>query len=249
MLTPTAVEGARCAYPNTTLVLLSYDERAALERLLPLLPRDCFTRVVAVDGGSTDGTLELYHQYGIESVVQSQRGRGRAFQLAHRIVDTEHMLFFSTDGNEDPADLARIAAALDEGHDMVVAGRYVLPGSYCDCSDDPLRIRKYGAIALGWLVQRLFGGPVWDSINGFRGFSRAALDRLELDADGHDVELQSTIRAALLGLSVVEIPTREQPRLGGERKVTASTARLICSMTRRLVLELARRRRGQPCAR
>lgn len=249
MSSPIATVPVSPTFPDTTLVLLSYDERPALERLLPRLPRQCFARILAIDPGSTDGTLELYRQHGIEYVLQPQPGRGRAFQLAAQVVDTDRVVFFSADGNEDPNDLERLASALEQGYDMVVAGRYVLPGAFCDCSDDPLRIRKYGAVALGWLVQRLFGGTVWDSINGFRGFSRAALQRLALDAPGHDVELQSTIRGAAMGLHVLEIPTREQPRLGGERKATAGTLRLIWSMTRRLAAELSRGgRTSAPCA-
>lgn len=243
MSTIGSVETARFPFPHTTLVLLSYDERPALERLLPRLPRHCFARIVAIDAGSTDGTLDLYRANGIECVLQPEPGRGRAFQLAQHVVDTPRVVFFSADGNEDPADLERVAAALENGYDMVVAGRYMLAGAYCDVSDDPLRIRKYGAVALGWLVQRLFGGRVWDSINGYRGFSLDALERLRLDAAGHDVELQSTIRGAALGLRVLEVPTREQSRLGGERKVTAGTRRLIWSMARRVVLELAAARR------
>lgn len=87
-------------------------------------------------------------------------------------------------------------------------------------------------------MQRLFGGRVWDAINGYRGFALAALERLHLDAAGHDVELQSTIRAARLGMDVLELPTREQPRLGGTRKATAGTLRLIRTMCRRVLLEI-----------
>lgn len=227
-----------CRHPDATLVLLSYDERDALQRLLPRIPRDRFARVIAIDGGSRDGTLDLYRAHGIECIVQPQRGRGRAFQLARDVVETAQVVFLSADGNEDPADLDRMAAELANGCDMVVAGRYRLPGAHCDVSDDPLRIRKYGAVALGWIVRQLFGGHVRDAVNGYRGFARPALDRLALDAAGHDVELQSTIRCARLHLRVVEIPTREQPRLAGSRKASAGTLRLVWTMVRRVAIEL-----------
>ena len=67
---------------------------------------------------------------------------------------------------------------------------------------------------------------MWDSTNGFRGYRVAALKRLRLDAAGHDIEFQSTVRAAKLGLRICELPTREHERLGGTRKLTAGTFRL-----------------------
>ena len=39
------------------MALLSYDEREALERLLPMIPLARFDTVLAIDPGSTDGTL------------------------------------------------------------------------------------------------------------------------------------------------------------------------------------------------
>lgn len=229
---------------TTTLVLLSYDERDALARLLPLLPRHLFDRVLAIDPGSTDGTLELYAESGIEVVRQSRPGRGVAFRLAAEIVDTQRIVFLSTDGNEDPRDLPRMLAHLDDGYDLVIGGRFLLPGAASDDSDDPLRIRKWGNVACGGLVRLLWGSGVWDPINGYRAFRVAALRRLQLDAPLHEVELQSTIRAAKLGLRIKEFPTRELPRLGGERKQSAATWTLVRRLSWFLLREIALGRRS-----
>lgn len=211
---------------SATLVLLSLNEREALERLMPSIPGSLFTRVVAVDGGSTDGTLDLYRDAGIEVVTQKRPGRGAAFLESRDFVDTELVVFFSVDGNEDPGDLPRILELLRAGHDQVVAGRFVHRGSVTDTSDDPLRLRKTGATLFGVLARVLFGTGVWDATNGYRGFRVAAMKLLHLDARGHDIEYQATIRAAKLEMKITEIPTRELPRLGGWRKKTAGTLAL-----------------------
>ena len=224
---------------TATLVLLSFDEREALGKLLPAIPRSLFHRVLAIDPGSSDGTLDLYREAGIEVAIQEKRGRGRAFALASRLVGTEYVVFFSTDGNEDPGDLPRMLEVLRGGCDQAVAGRYVLPGSSSDDSDDPLLVRRLGATALGLLARLFFGSRVWDAVNGFRGFRVEALRRMRLDATGHDVEYQATIRAARLGLRTVEFPTRELVRLGGLRKPTAGTFALARSTVGRLLRELA----------
>lgn len=210
--------------PETTaLVLLSFDEREALERLLPRIPLAGFDRVLAIDPGSTDGTLELYRRHGVPVHIQPARGRGRAFQLAERVAGTDRIVFLSADGNEDPADLPRMLRHLDAGYDLVIAGRFILPGAGSDDSDDPLRVRKLGNLVYSLLVRLCWRSGVWDAINGYRALRVDAMRRMRLDAPLHEIELQSTIRAAKLGLRIAEFPTREQPRLGGTRKASAAT--------------------------
>jgi dolichol-phosphate mannosyltransferase len=223
---------------SASLVLLSFDERHALERLLPRLPLSLFERVVAIDPGSTDGTLDIYRAAGIPVLLQARRGRGEAFRLAAEALDTELLVFLSTDGNEDPGDLPEILSRLRAGADLVVAGRFVRRGARTDTSDDPLRLRKAGAITFGLLARLLWRTGCWDGTNGYRGFRVAALRRLALDASGHDIEYQSTIRAAKLEMSRVEIATRELPRLGGKRKVSAGTWALGWCTLRCLLREL-----------
>jgi dolichol-phosphate hexosyltransferase len=207
-------------------VLLSLNEREALERLIPLIPRHLFDVVLAIDPGSTDGTLELYSAHGIPYLLQDAPGRGSAFLFAQDNVHTERVVFFSTDGNEDPRDLPTMLKYLDEGYDMVIGGRFVLPGAECDDSDDPVRIRKFGAILYGLIVRAIWRSAVWDATNGYRGFRLEAMRSLKLDTPHNEIELQSTIRAAKLGLRFREFPTRELRRLGGTRKPTANTLTL-----------------------
>ena len=207
----------------TTLVLLSYNEREALEKLLPQIALALFDRVLAIDPGSTDGTLDVYEAHGIPYVLQTARGRGHAFLQAQSLVETERVVYFSTDGNEDPADLPRILRHLDEGYDLVIAGRFGLPGACSDDSDDPFRIRHYGSMAYSRVVHVIWGSGVWDACNGYRGFRVASMKAMKLDAPLHEIELQSTIRATKLGMRVKEFPTKELPRLGGSSKPTART--------------------------
>jgi dolichol-phosphate mannosyltransferase len=208
-----------------------------------MLPRQLFARIVAIDPGSTDGTLDVYAENGIDVVLQKLRGRGNAFLLAASIVDTERVVFLSADGNEDPRDLPRMIQYLDAGYDLVIGGRFVLDGSASDNSDDPLRIRKWGNIACSGLVRLLWRSGVWDAINGYRAFQVDSLRRLHLDAPFHEVELQSTIRAAKLGMRIKEFATQELPRLGGERKETAATSTLARRLSWFVLRELVLGRR------
>jgi len=87
-----------------------------------------FDRLIAVDGGSTDGTLEILRAFGIEVMTQSRPGRGAACIEAIETHEAEAYLFFSPDGNEDPADLAKFRPHLLEEADLVIASR-MMPGA------------------------------------------------------------------------------------------------------------------------
>ena len=117
---------------STTLILLSYNEREALGKLMPLIPFTLFDAVLAIDAGSTDGTLDIYEAHAIPYVLQEVLGRGNAFLMAQDRVQTARIVFFSTDGNEDPNDLPTMLRYLDEGYDLVIGGRFILTGSSSD---------------------------------------------------------------------------------------------------------------------
>lgn len=211
---------------RNSLVILVWDEIEAATKLYPLIPFDAVDEAVVVDAGSTDGTVEFFEGKGLKVVHQKEKGRGRAFLEGLNHTSGENIIFFSGDGNEDPKDIPKVVKYLDEGYNMVIGGRFLLEGAKSDDSDDILRIRKWGNIAFSTLVRFVWGGNIMDAINGFRGYKREVMEKMCLNAPGHEIEFQSTIRAAKLGLKIKEFPTIELKRLGGDRKVTAKTSTL-----------------------
>ena len=93
---------------DSTLVLLTLNEIDGLRLLWDQLPLAAFRRVVAVDGGSTDGSREFMEARGVPVLSQPIRGRGVAFRVAAEASDTERIVYYSPDGNEDPADIERL---------------------------------------------------------------------------------------------------------------------------------------------
>ncbi len=65
-----------------SLILLTFNEIEAAPKVLETIPLSSAEEVLAVDGGSTDGTIDFLKSKGLRVVVQEKRGRGNAFQLA-----------------------------------------------------------------------------------------------------------------------------------------------------------------------
>ena len=208
---------------GVTLVVLTLNEIDGVTHVFPKVAPGAVDEILVVDGGSTDGTLEFFERRGVRVVRQDRRGRGEAFRLAVRHARHDWLVFFSPDGNEDPADIPRLVDGLAAGYDMVIASRFMAGARSEDDDKFLLASRRWGNLLFTWLVNVLFRGPrLTDTINGYRAVTRQAFGRIDPDAEGYAIEFQMSIRALRLGLRVLEIPTREGDRVGeGVSKLNA----------------------------
>ena len=203
---------------DSTLVLLVLNEIDGLRLVWDELPLDEFARVLAVDGGSIDGTREFLTERGIPILDQPIAGRGVAFRVAAEASDTDRMVYYSPDGNEDPADIVRLDDLLLGGADLAIASRFAV-GAINE-ETDALRPRARVNQTLTWVANRLFNhGPyVTDTINGFRAMRRSALLDLQTTVKRFPIEYQISIRAMRRRWRIAEIATIEGQRAGGESK-------------------------------
>ena len=208
----------RQAVRDSTLVLLTLNEIDGLRLLWDQLPVSAFARTVAVDAGSTDGSRDFLLERGVTVLDQPLPGRGVAFRVAAEATDTERLVYYSPDGNEDPADILRLDDLVAGGFDLAIASRFA-PGAVNE-ETDLLRMRARVNQALTSTANRLFnrGTPVTDTINGFRALRRKPFLSLGTTVKRFPIEYQISIRAMRRGWRIAELPTREGQRAGGESK-------------------------------
>ncbi len=204
-------------------------------------PASGYDQVVAIDGGSTDGTVEFFEKNNVEIIGQSRKGRGEAFRLAFDKIDADAYLFFSPDGNEAIDDLPRFREFLENGADLVIASR-MMKDSVNEEDDQLFKWRKWANNVFNWFVNVLFnrsGTYITDSINGYRAITRSCAAHLALDAPDYTIEYQMTMRALKQRMKVVEFPTVEGERVAGETGAPSIPTGL--RFIRRLLIEIFRK--------
>lgn len=204
---------------DATVVLLTLNEIDGLRALWDRLPLGEFKEFIAVDGGSSDGTREFLASKGIPVLDQPIPGRGVAFRVAARYARGERIIFYSPDGNEDPADIERLDDILLGGADLAIASRFA-HGARNEEDSLHFKPRAWVNRALTHIANLMFnqGETVTDTINGFRAFRTADFLSLETTVKRFPIEYQTSIRAMERGWRIVELPTQELPRAGGESK-------------------------------
>jgi glycosyltransferase involved in cell wall biosynthesis len=181
------------------------------------LPVDLFKRILVVDAGSTDGTLEFLSDKKCEIFQQSKPGRGNAIREAMTRVTEGIIVLMASDGNDDPKYIAPLLAKITDGCDVVSGSRF-MRGGRTDDSDDSFRIRRFGNRFFTSVVNVIWNAKYTDSTYGMRAFTREAWQRLGIDASRNETEFMMSIRGAKLGLRMCQIPVVEGMRAGGDVK-------------------------------
>lgn len=200
---------------QTTLIILTRNEINGLKKLIRKIPFEAVDEFFAVDYNSTDGTVEFFEKNNIPVVKQLNPGRGEAFKIAAKKAKGKFLIFFSPDGNEDPADIAKLVQLLKNGADLAIASRF-MKESRNEEDSEKLKFRKWANQLFTYAIRIFWGSKVTDSINGYRAIKKNKFSKLHLDATGFAIEFQMTIRALKLKMKIAEIPTIEGNRIGGK---------------------------------
>ncbi len=188
------------------VVIPAYNEAPAIGKVLAELGGYPY-RVVLVDDGSTDGTLEEARPFPVtilRHAINLGQGAALVTGIQHALRDpaVQIIVTFDADGQHDPANIARLVEALGQGYDVALGSRFI-PGG--EAISIPWRKRVLLLLAV-WVTQRTTGLPLTDTHNGLRAFRRLAAARIRITHNGmaHASEILSQV--ALLGLRYCEVP-------------------------------------------
>jgi dolichol-phosphate mannosyltransferase len=190
-------------------------------------------QILVVDDSSPDGTgrladalaQELDGVHVLHRTVREGLGPAYLAGFAHALEHgAGYVMEMDADFSHDPADLARLLAAVrDGGCDVALGSRYVPGGSVEDWG----RVRQVVSRGGSWYARRVLGLQVRDLTGGFKCFRAdvlAAIDLPTVRSKGYAFQVELTYRAVKAGFRVQEVPIRFRDRLHGTSKMSAGIA-------------------------
>ena len=202
--------------PDLSVILPIYNEKENLPPLLAelheaLRATERSYEILCVDDGSTDGSAEIVRAAALESpavvgvVFEKNAGQSAAFAAGFRFARGDVLITMDADGQNDPADIPVLLAALE--HADVVSG---IRASRAD----GWRRRVSSSIANA-VRRAVVGDHIVDTGCSLKAYRRRAVEGIPFFTGAH--RFLAGI-CEMRGARVAQVPVRHRPRRHGVSK-------------------------------
>ena len=196
------------------------NEEESLPVTLGDLPRqvDGFDEVkwLIIDDGSTDRTIEVAREHGVDHVVRltNNKGLASAFQAgldASLKLGADVIVNTDADNQYNAGDIPKLVAPILEGRaDLVVGDREV------QSIDHFSGIKKILQRLGSFVVRRASETTVPDTTSGFRAYNREAALQVQV-VSRFTYTLETVIQAGKMLVAIDHVPIRTNPKLRESR--------------------------------
>lgn len=197
-----------------------YNEAATLRIALDHLPKKIEgidqIEVLIINDGSTDETVAVAREWGVNHIVSFRQNRGLARGFMAGLDACLHLgadIIVNTDADDQycGADIERLVRPiLDEKADVVIGERPI------DETEDFSRKKKLFQHLGSWVVRVASNTDIPDAPSGFRAYSREAALRLNV-VNEYTYTLETIIQAGWNRIPMTSVPVRTNPELRPSR--------------------------------
>jgi len=214
-----------------SIIVPIYNEEESVDALYEkisaaLEPTGLDYELILVDDGSSDRSFMLLKAIAAEDakvkVIRFRRNFGQTAAMAAGFDAASGRVVVPMDGDlqNDPADIPRLLAKIDEGYDVVSGWRKDRQDTFIN--------RKLPSMIANGLISRFTGVHLHDYGCTLKAYRREVLDGINLYGEMHRFV---PALASQVGAKVTELPVKHHPRMYG-------TSKYGISRTVRVVLDL-----------
>lgn len=163
--------------------------------------------VIVCDDGSSDKTTALAKEAGAVVINHPKnRGYGNTIRTLFQMAlerNADIIVTMDSDGQHDPEQIPDIVEPImKDGFDIVIGSRFI---NRKDKTKVPL-YRSFGIKAITKFTSHASYRNLTDAQSGFRGYSRLAIEKMNLAEDGMRISTEILLRAGSKKLTIKEVP-------------------------------------------
>lgn len=204
-----------------SVIIPVLDEAASLPQLHRELARAAVEcgfelQMIFVDDGSTDASWAVIEELASQDSrvlgIRFRRNFGKAAALSagFNAAEGDYIVTLDADLQDDPAEIPRLLAKLDDGYDVVAGWKQV--------RHDPWH-KVWPSRVFNWLVSRLTGVVLHDHNCGLKCFRREVIHEIRLYGELHRFV---PVLAAARGFRITELVVQHRARHYGRSKYGVS---------------------------
>lgn len=211
-----------------------YNEEQTLPLTVKDIPRQIDrvdqVEILIIDDGSTDRTVQIAKEIGVDHIVKNTRNKGLSRTFLSGLSASLRFgadIIVNTDGDNQykGQDIPKLIAPILKGQaDIVIGDRQTDKIPHFSASKK--KLQKIGS----WVVRRLSGTDVPDAVSGFRAFSREAAMQMNI-VSPYSYTIETVIQAGKKYLAVTSVPIGTNPKTRESRLFKSIPKFLERSMT------------------
>jgi glycosyltransferase (TIGR04182 family) len=185
------------------------DEAETIGDVIDGLQDHGYENVLVIDGGSSDGTVEIARDHGARVEHQTESGKGAAIREALSLIESEYVLMLDGDGTYRPADADAMLEPLWEGR----AG-HVIGNRFADMETDAMpRLNQLGNRMINRAFAFVHGRNLVDITSGYRAFTMESVESFRLRSTGFGIETELAVECVKhdVRTEIVPITYRARP--------------------------------------
>lgn len=198
------------------------------EECLPVTVRDIprhidgidQVEILVIDDGSTDRTVEIARQIGVDHIVKlkNKKGLAKAFSVgidACLKLDADIIVNTDADNQYQGKDIPKLIKPILEGKaDIVVGTRNIDENP--EFSFIKKKLQRIGS----WAVRQSSGTSIEDTTSGFRAYSKEAALSINI-VSNYTYTLETIIQAGMKNLVITSVPIGTNKKLRESRLLSS----------------------------
>ncbi len=196
-----------------SLCLIVKNEITGCKKDIPKLPKKYFDEIIAIDGGSADGTIKYLKSKNIKVYKQKKGGINNAYIQANKKSKNKYIVVFFPKNTINPKMLTKFEDLFNKNYDLVIASR-MLKRSANEEDKNFFKYRKWSSLFLSKIISVIWrknGNEIKDILHGVKGWKKNSFKRMRILNHGLTIDLEMVLQSYKLNLRRVEFPIKEKP--------------------------------------